>query len=89
MRPAALARAEMSDVNAHWMPPHARRRTVGEAERLLEQNPGAADEVSSATKTAGEAREKMTKWKGIPRPKSTTMDLVIGIGKELMALFEE
>jgi hypothetical protein len=37
----------------------------------------------------GEAREKMTKWKGIPRPKSTTMGLVIGIGKELMALFEE
>lgn len=32
---------------------------------------------------------KMAKWKGISRPKSTTMDLVIGIGKELMALFEE
>jgi len=84
-----LLAGKLEDANAHWMPPHARRLAVGEAERLLGQNPGAADEVPNAKKAMGEAREKMTKWKGIPRPKSTTMGLVIGIGKELMALFEE
>jgi hypothetical protein len=51
--------------------------------------PGAAADVEGAKRTLDEAQEKMAKWKGISRRKSTTMGLVIGIGKELMALFEE
>jgi hypothetical protein len=45
-----LLAGKLEDANARWMPPHARRLAVGEAERLLEQNPWAADEVSNAKK---------------------------------------
>ena len=103
VRPAALARAEtfgklagasdllsgkLADANARWMPPHARGRAIDEAVRLLEQNPEAADEVANAKKTLREAREKLMKWKGIPMEKKTTkLQSLIGVAKELFALF--
>jgi hypothetical protein len=82
-----LIRGKLEDANADWMPPEARRRAVVEAERLLEQNPGAADDVSNVKKQLEEAREELTKWKVIPTRQRTKLETVIEIAKELMALF--
>jgi hypothetical protein len=82
-----LLAGKLEDANARWMPPRARKRAVEEAARLLGQNPEAADEVSNAKKTLGEAREKMERWNGIPAKKKTKLGTVIGIGRELLALF--
>ena len=82
-----LLSGKLADANARWMPPHARGRAVDEAERLLEQNPVAADDVD-AKRTLKEAREKLAKWKGVPMEKKTTkLQSLIGVAKELFALF--
>jgi hypothetical protein len=85
-----LLAGKLADANAHWMPPHARRRAVDEAGRLLGQNPEAAADVEGAKRMLDEAREKLAKWKGIPAARRrTTMEAVIGIGRELLALFQD
>jgi hypothetical protein len=81
-----LIRGKLEDANAEWMPPEARRRAVVEAERLLEQNPQAADDVSGAKGQLDEAREKLTRAREIPMQK-TKLETLIGIAKELMTLF--
>ena len=79
-----LLSGKLADANARWMPPHARGRAVDEAERLLEQNPVAADDVD-AKRTLKEAREKLAKWKGVPM--TTKLQSLIGVAKELFTLF--
>jgi hypothetical protein len=83
-----LLAGKLADANAHWMPPQARRRAVDEAARLVRENTEAADDVAGAIETLREAREKMTKWKGIPMEKKTTrLQSLVGVAKELFALF--
>jgi hypothetical protein len=81
-----LLAGKLEDAAADWMPPGARRMAVVEAERLLAQNPEAADDVPKAKKTLDEAREKLRERKEEPM-KKTKLQTMIGIAKELMSLF--